>query len=202
MSCARQPGPAPTHAWHSRAIPYWINREANDLSERAVRNELDEWGRRTGIRFIYRGRAEAGIQPDGKNVISFLSRWPRGVPQKTAYCRTWYDRDGFTVEADIAFNCELTRFTTVATSHAGSYYLEGVLSHEIGHLLGLGHSDSPGSVMKPESGQEESWFKGAIDAETLARVRELYPSSGTDGPAILDGRHAEQGAEGLLEAAQ
>jgi hypothetical protein len=176
VSCTRAQSPAPTHTWRERSIHYWINREANDLSERTVRGVFEEWGRRTGITFVYEGRAEAAVRPDGKSTVSFLTRWPRSLPKKTAYCRTWYDKDGSTIEADIAFNCELARFTTLSTNRPDSYYLEGVLSHEIGHMLGLGHNDSAGSLMKPDSPLSESWLKGAIDDETRARIRELYPS--------------------------
>jgi len=168
---AREAGPP---AWRQRVIPYYINVEANAVSERAIRGEFDEWSRQTPLTFVYAGRNAAGLRRDGKNTVSFLLHWPSTLPQKTAYCQQWDDRAGHIVEADIVFNCSLARFTTNATARPDSYRLEGVLSHEIGHLLGLGHSTSPLSLMKPDSTIAESWFKGAIDSETLGRVAALY----------------------------
>jgi hypothetical protein len=51
---------------------------------------------------------------------------------------------------------------------------EGVLSHETGHMIGLGHVDSPTSIMKQDSSMKESWFGGSIDDETKAAIDRLY----------------------------
>jgi len=75
---------------------------------------------------------------------------------------------------DIIFNMQITRFTTLKTNTPGFYYIEGVLTHEIGHMIGLGHIESDTSIMKQKSDAEESYFKGKIDEETLSAYRELY----------------------------
>ena len=174
-SCSFAPGPGP-HRRQSKTITYYINREANQLSETAIRLEFEEWSRRTPLRFVYRGRSWAGLHRDGRNTISFVTRWPTSLPiSKAAYCRCWYDRRGDIVESDIIFNNQIARFTTKMTSLPDSYYLEGVLSHEIGHMIGLDHIDSPTSIMKQDSPMAESWFKGAIDEETIAAIERLYP---------------------------
>jgi hypothetical protein len=176
LGCARQAASGP-HLLSSRSVSYYINSEANELSEAAVRATFDDWSGRTPIAFAYAGRNRAGIRRDGKNTVSFMSGWPKGLPRKAAYCRCWYDARGNTVEADIVLNCELARFTTKATNSPDSYYVEGVLSHEIGHMLGLEHVDEAGSIMKAFSPIDESWFRGEIDAATLALLAELYPRS-------------------------
>jgi predicted Zn-dependent protease len=86
------------------------------------------------------------------------------------------------VEADIIFNNQIARFTTIPTNLPDSYYLEGVLSHEIGHMIGLDHIDSPTSIMKEDSPMEESWLKGSIDDETLAAIDRLYSNKPTKVP--------------------
>jgi hypothetical protein len=174
-SCSIAPGPGP-HRWQQNTITYYVNREANLVSETAIRLEFDEWSRRTPLSFVYGGRRWAGLHRDGRNTISFVTRWPPGLPiSEAAYCRCWYDRRGNIVEADIIFNSQLARFTTRMTNLPDSYSLEGVLSHEIGHMIGLDHADSSTSIMKRDSPMSESWFKGTIDDETLAAIRQLYP---------------------------
>jgi hypothetical protein len=172
--CAPKSAPGP-HLLSSRSVAYYLNAEANEVSEAAVRATFDNWSRQTPIAFACAGRNRAGIRRDGKNTVSFMSTWPKDLPQKTAYCRCWYDARGNTVEADIVLNCELARFTTKATNRPDSYYVEGVLSHEIGHMLGLEHADEAASIMKAFSPIDESWFKGEIDPRTLALLAELYP---------------------------
>lgn len=58
-----------------------------------------------------------------------------------AYCRNWYNRHGEMVESDIIFNMSLARFTTLRSITRDSYYIEGVLSHDIGHLIGRSTRD-------------------------------------------------------------
>jgi hypothetical protein len=175
LGCAPNHPPGP-HLLRSRSVSYYLNAEANEISEAAVRATFEDWSRRTPVSFAYAGRNRAGIRRDGRNTVSFMSKWPRDLPQKTAYCKCWYDARGNTVEADIVLNCELARFTTKATNSLDSYYVEGVLSHEIGHMLGLEHRDEAASIMKALSPIGESWFKGEIDPDTLARIGELYES--------------------------
>ena len=93
---------------------------------------------------------------------------------KVAYCKNWYDRNGNIVESDVIFNMLITKFTTLKTNTPDSYYIEGVLAHEIGHMIGLDHIDSEDSMMKMKSGADESYFRGAIDELTLAAYRDLY----------------------------
>ncbi len=172
-SCS-PPAPGP-HRWRQTRVTYYINREANLLSETTIRLEFEEWSRRTPLTFVYGGRNWAGLHRDGRNTISFVTRWPADLPiSKAAYCRCWYDRRGNIVEADIVFNNQIARFTTKMTNVPDSYYLEGVLSHEIGHMIGLGHVDSPTSIMKQDSPMAESWFKGIIDDQTLLAIERLY----------------------------
>lgn len=55
-----------------------------------------------------------------------------------------------------------------AEAWAGPVDLAGVLRHEMGHVLGLAHSDTPGSLMYPYAGL------GVIDADTRLAARLLY----------------------------
>jgi len=162
------------HKRDSPLVEYYLNAEANELTETAVRGAFARWDEATHFTFSYKGRNRAGLKRDRKNTVSFLTVWPADVAGKTAFCRNWYDGAGSIVESDIIFNMEIARFTTAQTKTPDSYYIEGVLSHEIGHMIGLDHSDSSTSLMKPFSSITESYFIGEIDEETLTRYRSLY----------------------------
>jgi len=164
------------HIWKKKVIYYYLNKKENNQTETAVKKAFDNWSRKTHFKFIYKGRHYAGIKKDGKNTVSFLIKWPENLPQdKIAWCTTWYDSSGYIIESDIIFNMTITKFTTVITNTPDSYYIEGVLSHERGHLIGLDHIDLKDSVMKQKSDVNESFFKdNEPDSITLKAYRELY----------------------------
>jgi hypothetical protein len=167
---------AGTHLRQDNEVLFYLNREANDVTETAVRDTFRRWGEATHFNFIYAGRNRAGLRKDRKNTVSFLLNWPSDIPPgKVAYCMNWFDRKGNIIESDIILNMSLAKFTTLYTNTADSYYIEGVLAHEIGHLIGLGHIDSQGSLMKKLSPMSESYFLGRIDAETMRLYTSLYP---------------------------
>ena len=177
FSCVPKQDPPGPHLWAGSEIGFYLNEEANQLSETVIRESFQRWGKATHFTFVYKGRHRAGLRKDGKNTVSFLVRRPEEVPiDKTAWCRKWYYRDGNIVEADIILNQQIARFTTLRTNKPDSYFLEGVIVHEIGHLLGLSHSALETSVMKSFSPVEESYFRGEIDDDTLEKYRNLYES--------------------------
>lgn len=163
------------HLRRKSVVEYYLNREATNLTETAVRETFARWSTSTHFSFVYGGRNGAGLRRDGKNTVSFLIKWPAEIPMgKIAYCCNWYDRKGNIVESDIILNMAIARFTTLHTNKPDSYYIEGVLSHEIGHMIGLEHSEDDGSLMKHLSSAKESFFKGKIDSGTLSAYSELY----------------------------
>ena len=161
--------------WKKSRIEYYLNKGANKLSETVIRETMQTWSEKTHFDVVYMGRNGAGFKQDNKNTISFLLEWPAGISiNHIAHTRHWYNGEGEIQEADIAFNMQKTRFTTKRTQKKDWYVLEGVLSHEVGHLIGLDHSTDPGSIMKQKSPMKESYFKGKIDEETLSRYERKY----------------------------
>ncbi len=180
LTCSRgggTAGPAGSgpHLRREARIEYYLNKEANDLTEVTVRETFERWGKASHFEFVFKGRNRAGLEKDGKNTVSFLVKWPPEIPiGKVAYCRNWYDRDGNIVESDIIFNMAVAKFTTLRTKKPDSYYIEGVLAHEIGHMIGLEHIEDDDSVMKHLSSANESFGKGELDEKTLAEYTRLY----------------------------
>jgi hypothetical protein len=82
---------------------------------------------------------------------------------------------GQIVEADIFFSSTVP-FSTNTTSVSGSYDLQAVATHEIGHLLGLDHSALISATMFWSVANGIIYPKN-LSADDIAGVSILYPSS-------------------------
>ena len=125
----------------------------------------------------------AGPEGDGVSVITIAAtpenilmfeRTDEAVAAKT---RVFYNRRGFITEADIVLN-PFQQFSTDGSY--GTFDLETVIKHELGHLLGLGHSNVAGSLMY-DSTAKNGVFGGPetiardISTDDIASIRDLYP---------------------------
>lgn len=91
------------------------------------------------------------------------------VDEHLAYTSTWSDTDGILVAFDIALN------PTVAWE-SGAFDLQSTLTHEVGHALGLDHSDQTGSVMAPTLLQ--GTYARELHEDDVDAVLTLYPDLG------------------------
>jgi Matrixin/Domain of unknown function (DUF4214) len=170
----------------------------------AVHRALGRWSTAANIKFEevsskVQSISHAG-EGDGISLITIadtadnLAIFGRG--QNPARTRVFYDPDnGEIVEADIAINPHPLdangnplQFSTDGT--LGTYDLESTLMHEIGHFLGLDHSNVIGSTMQPHQGLNGTYKLPAFTERTLseddlARVRSLYGS--LDGLSAIEG---------------
>ena len=113
---------------------------------------------------------------------------------------TWFGSGIFTgPEADMALNTDFT-WSDDVSGPAGTFDVETVLLHEIGHVLFLGHSNDPGSVMQP--------FYGGVDrdlgTDDIEGITFLYDSNITgsvSGTVINTSGKAIKGATVVLEGA-
>ncbi|MBL8180823.1 MAG: matrixin family metalloprotease [Blastocatellia bacterium] len=113
------------------------------------------------------------IAPTAANTLFFARS--DSSPAKT---RVFYSRRNVITEADIVLN-PAVQFSTDGTY--GTFDLEAVLTHEIGHLLGLRHSFVPGSIMYDSIVQNGAVDRvntaGSISASDVSELRSLYGDS-------------------------
>jgi hypothetical protein len=77
-------------------------------------------------------------------------------------------------DADIVTNGRYSWTTTAETDGCSSeFYMEGVQVHEVGHLLGLGHTDVTGATMYPSVSSCNNG-PASIEADDVAGLRALY----------------------------
>ncbi len=112
------------------------------------------------------------IAGTAENVLMFQG----DAVHSPATTRIFRDRDGTITEADIVLN-PTQQFSTDGTF--GTYDLESVVTHEIGHMLGLEHSTMPSSTMFygiPKNGLfgDASTFMRSLSVADISAVRSMY----------------------------
>lgn len=92
----------------------------------------------------------------------------------TGYYRQRTDGSYQIFDADIVTN---TRYSWVSLSEPGGcsseFYIEGVMVHEVGHVLGLGHSNVSGATMYPSVSSCNN-NPASTEADDDAAIQDLY----------------------------
>ena len=148
----------------------------NDSEFLAVHAAFQAWANvpTANVRFNYVGPAvlTAGAS-DTVNLVSFSdTTYPWGSGTLAVTLSYFSSSTGIMSEGDILFNPSQSWSTS---GESGRYDIQSVMTHEIGHFLGLDHSGMVSSVMEPFGAQ------GQVDQRTLqyddvAGLSEIYPA--------------------------
>ena len=132
----------------------------------------------TSWRARYDGERAAVAADDGINVVLFHDdAWPAELlPGAVAQTVIHTDATGRYRDADIHVNGVDFRFSLDGAD--GTLDLRSILTHELGHALGLGHSDDPRATMFA-TGSGLRWR--SLEKDDVDGVCSLYPGTGAAG---------------------
>lgn len=132
----------------------------------------------TSWRATFAGATTSPPGDDGVNGIYFHDdAWPSElIPGVIAQTVIHTDATGAYRDADIHLNGHDFRFSLDAAP--GTIDLRSVLTHELGHALGLGHSSDPRATMFA-TGSGKRWR--SLEQDDRAGVCDLYPGTGAAG---------------------
>jgi hypothetical protein len=166
-------------------------RSQSDVST-AVIKALQRWEAVANIEFELNSSEKTAISPggmsgDGVSLITIGSddenqlAFAKKLAGASAMTRVFHDARGSITEADIALNPSQL-FSTDRTP--GTFDLEAVVTHEVGHLLGLSHSKDPSAVMfdgvQRNKGVESSTNNWSLSSDDITRLRALYGANVID----------------------
>ena len=128
--------------WNYTNVPLRIGNTASSLSTSTaiIDQAIAEWNAATTFQ-IQRTST-------GKNQIIFLEDFSRYGSAVLGVTEVSYATSGDINSATIYLNEQNYNFTaTPGMSHGSTVYLKDVVTHEMGHFLGLGHSEVLDSTM-------------------------------------------------------
>lgn len=188
----------------TRAVRYSLAAEAYSSANRiaeldAARACFDQWQSvpGTNLRFeegpLLDGRPDVNTR-DNTNVVYWVKDTTvvngglDSISGATGVTFVDLFSDGTLAEADIVLNGYFySWFTDFNNTVNRAQFVESVLLHEIGHMIGLAHSPAGGATMFPRGGGGVDAQAG-LSADEIAAVRALYPGPTAPASARLTGR--------------
>jgi len=174
--------------WASWPVTFYVNPATPDVSPAAAtaatQLALDVWNTQGGspFRYQYGGTASDTANAfDNRNVIIFRNA-SNGSTIATTY--SWWDSGNRLLDADIVVwdgSFALHTGTSGCGGVSNGAYLEDILTHELGHALGLDHSTSVDATMYPSYSACSQSFR-TLAPDDIAGVQALYGTSSNLSP--------------------
>ncbi|HEX8264696.1 MAG TPA: matrixin family metalloprotease [Pyrinomonadaceae bacterium] len=161
-------------------------KSGSDISG-AIERSLAAWEQAANIKFNLIWTDKTGInaansEGDGTSLLTIasapenLASFAGEASELAGRTRVFFTKRGLLSEADIALNPQ-QQFSTDGSPE--TFDLQATVTHEIGHLLGLSHTDVLGATMHPQQGKNGIYGLPAFAPRTLsdddrAGIRMLY----------------------------
>jgi len=153
----------------------------------AIQAALDSWNAlpNTALHFAPLGATTAGIALDNQNVIAFADTDAarQEVGALVAVTHVSFTPDGSIVETDIILNPAATFSTNL---QPGTYDLQAVITHELGHALGSNHATVASATMFWMT-PVQSNLQAQLQPDDAAFAADVYPSPAASAYGVLTG---------------
>jgi hypothetical protein len=167
--------------WPTTSVSFFINPSNADVSDSAatsaIQTGMDVWNTTGGtpFRFNYAGRVnDTTTGFDGRNVMLFR---PDSNGSAIATTYAWADSNGL-ADTDIVFWDGGFTFFTGSSGCTGGAYIEDIVTHELGHSLGLLHSTFTDATMYPYYSSCSMDLR-TLSSDDIAGAQSLYGASGS-----------------------
>jgi len=164
-------------------VDYWLNKSGNAKIQNhsesfQVREAFQTWQNvpTAEVAFNYRGVAPinaAGV--DGINLVTFDDTSTPLGSTTIAATLVVFEQEGQSLnirEADIVFSSKLP---LSSNGKSGTYDIQRIALHEIGHFLGLDHSALLSSTMAPYGSLDD--HDRTLQHDDIAGISEVYPAA-------------------------
>ena len=165
--------------WATFPVPVYVNPQNLDVSAAsalsAVQAGMNAWNTQAGsaFRYQYAGTVtQTTTGYDGRNVVLFRNA-SNGGALATTY--SWWSGSTL-LDSDIIFWDGGYRFFTGTSGCASGAYIEDIAVHELGHMLGLGHSSTTDASMYPSYQYCSQQFR-TLASDDITGIRALYGTS-------------------------
>ncbi|MCA8925273.1 MAG: matrixin family metalloprotease, partial [Planctomycetes bacterium] len=175
-------------AWSSPTVGFVIHQAADPLigdgsDETAVRLGFQAWDQvpSSTIAFVEDQSPASRARTDWRSDDIHLVIWDTtnesgffgGAAGLVAITPVDFDPgSGQILDADIIFNAKNYTFSTDLSP--GTFDIQGIATHEVGHLLGLDHSAVVGATMNPFANQNDTRLR-SLEDDDRAGAWSIYP---------------------------
>lgn len=205
-----------TLRWTAMPVRYFVtNRDVAGVTavelQTATQRGFEAWGAVRGVSMSSQFAGFTGAEPrlgDGMNTVGFRAR----PDLERTLGATSFETDDVTgdlLESDIFLNSAFD-WSVAAGGESGRFDVQSIMTHEVGHLLGLGHSALGETELRPTGGRRVLGKQAVMfpiafpagnvadrtpKADDAAGLGEIYPDAGfnrqsgqINGRVTLNGR--------------
>lgn len=185
--------------WEHHCVDYYLDRAgspdfeepgvsgASQALEEIVKRSFETWSAPacSGMSLQYRGLIDLDAEPQHlrRNIVSFKPAEPSQTSAAvfaSTYI-TYHPNTGIISDADIFLNSKFYEFADTPPPGSGQADLQNTLTHEVGHLLGFGHSTVSEATMFGGATLGET-HKRSLHEDDIELLCASYPPDGA-GPA-------------------